>query len=225
MKALDLTGQRFGKLLVTAKIGRKHSGTSIYWLCQCDCGNANEVRASHLREGLIVSCGCHRNEVAAVRRIKHGQASINKGRSREYRSWQSMLERCANPRVNNWHRYAGRGIEVCAAWQSSFENFYADMGPCPIKCSLDRINNELGYSPENCRWATASQQARNRRNSTAVDWLGKKMTLAELAESTGVPYGALHRRIRSLGWPVDRAVNTPTRRERSVYSQNSSQAD
>lgn len=159
---VDISGQRFGRLRVTWPDGRTRSG--IIWTCICDCGAITHIPASRLREGKSGSCGCRTREATATRigaispTFRHGMCE-----SREYRTWASMLKRCTKPGAKAFPYYGGRGIAVCDRWLHSFENFYADMGPKPQGLSIDRINNDGNYEPGNCRWATAKQQAANKR--------------------------------------------------------------
>jgi hypothetical protein len=149
---IDITGHRFGRLVAISHISFQG------WLCRCDCGNETIVQGPNLRNGNSKSCGCLRVELAISRATKHGHAK----KTATYSSWQAMIKRCTNPNTWSWKHYGGRGITVCDRWRYSFENFLADMGEKPEGLTLDRINNELGYSPENCRWATPAEQFRNR---------------------------------------------------------------
>lgn len=148
----DITGQRFGAL-VAIGIDFERDGRHLYWICDCDCGVRKSIRGAHLKAGRIRSCGCWQE----ASRIKHG--SIN---TRAYSSWKNMMQRCTNPKKTGYQNYGGRGISVCDRW-TNFANFFADMGERPLHYSLERKDNNAGYSPENCEWASRSQQNRNMR--------------------------------------------------------------
>jgi hypothetical protein len=163
-KLLNRVGQQFGQLLVVSEAPRRNG--LVYWRCRCCCGNFTIVASSSLR--IVKSCGCLRTE--NLRKIgltnrTHGHTT-RVGDSPTYRSWASMIQRTTNPKAPNYYRYGGRGITVCARWNTemggSFEAFLEDMGERPEGMTLDRNNNNLGYYKENCRWATPSQQQRNK---------------------------------------------------------------
>jgi len=159
---IDITGQRFGRLVVL-RVGKKgRKGIHRKWLCQCDCGNFKETRCSNLRSGSVTSCGCVRKKWLRIR--KHGDAMRTNGKPAvEYLAWNNMRDRCENPKNVGFKYYGGRGIVVCERW-SKYENFLADMGRKPSpKHSLDRIDVDQNYFKENCRWATRDEQNNNRR--------------------------------------------------------------
>jgi hypothetical protein len=164
---VDLTGQTFGRLKVTSRA--PEPGKRVKWICVCECGTQKAVSGTSLVQGGTSSCGCLRNErvtKANLARAKHGQARGHKP-SPEWRSWKSMIDRCTLPSMPNYHLYGGRGITVCDQWRGKdgFAQFYADLGPRPVGCTLDRIATDGNYEPGNCRWATASEQASNRRQT------------------------------------------------------------
>jgi hypothetical protein len=164
-KALkDMAGQKFGRLLVLRRGPTTSSKGAASWICRCECGTERNVLGESLRSGNTQSCGCLQKE--AVRRIsfRHGYAVRNK-RSRAYKAWYHMLDRCSRQANPRYHRYGGRGITVCKRWKK-FENFLADMGEPPAGLSLDRINNDGPYAPDNCRWVTPKEQANNRGKPT-----------------------------------------------------------
>lgn len=122
----------------------------------------------------------------------------------EFRTWQTMMQRCENPKDTHFKNYGARGITVCAHWHA-FKNFYDDMGPRLEGMTIDRIDNNLGYEPSNCRWASLKEQHRNTRRNRSIEYLGKTATLIEWSEQTGIPYGTLAQRLRN-GWSIDRAL-------------------
>lgn len=177
--AIDIAGQRFGRLVAVDRIGTNKHKRAV-WGLLCDCGKVTSCEVTPLRAGKIVSCGCQKSEriaalsktsqsLAAAANRRHGHCgSTHHGavrqRSSEYRTWEAMRARCGNPNNNRYEIYGGRGIRVCERWQSSFENFIADMGRKPTRAhSIDRIDVNGNYEPANCRWATPKEQSANKR--------------------------------------------------------------
>jgi len=157
----DLTGQRFGRWTVVEQAGRNARYQSLY-LCRCDCGASKTVLGSNLSRGLSLSCGCKGG-------LTHGHNRGHRDSSPTYESWRAMLRRCTSPARSDFRYYGGRGITVCERWRI-FKNFLADMGERPPGMTLDRRENNLGYEPDNCRWASSRDQWNNRRKTvrTAV---------------------------------------------------------
>lgn len=163
----DLTGKTFNRLTAQWPAGLR--GAHVCWLTLCVCGNLKVVKGTHLTSALVQSCGCLRvecgKEKAALNfpeHVKHGHAFHGRI-TRTYRTWDSMRQRCLNPRDKKYKDYGGRGILICARWLESFSKFLEDMGEKPIGLSIDRINNDGNYESSNCRWATPLQQRHNQR--------------------------------------------------------------
>lgn len=190
----DLTGRTFGYLDVI-EFSSRHAGKAL-WLCRCRCGTEKVVDGHNLSSGHTTSCGCKRLE-PPPKTILHGLSA-----TRAHRIWRKMLARCNAPSDKAYARYGGRGIKVCERWLD-FANFYADMGDPPDGMSIDRIDNDLGYSPENCRWATSTEQSMNRRCVIVIEQDGLRMTAREWSERLGIKARTIKYRIRA-GWPPER---------------------
>lgn len=186
----DLKEKKFGRLSVVEYDSTNKHGQAI-WRCVCDCGAVRNVLAHNLTCGATVSCGCYFKDTASKSNLKHGL-----GRTRTASIWRDMVARCTNPKVMHFRYYGGRGITVCERWKD-YLNFLADMGECPDFHSIERINNDLGYSPENCKWIPKRLQARNTRNALRFD----EKPLAQIAEETGVNYDTLYYRLKKHGTP------------------------
>lgn len=198
-RRLELVGRIFGRWTVIDKGDMGRNG-QIFWTCRCSCGTERMVLARLLRNGGSSSCGCNR--------IKHGHSN-GRIKSRTYKSWEAMMQRCTNQNASDYHRYGGRGIQICEQW-GSFENFLADMGVRPEGKTLDRIDNLGNYDPDNCKWSTAQEQQQNKRNCPTIEYQGKRVTVASLATSTGVPIKVLKWRLENQ-WDLDTALKSPVR--------------
>ena len=210
MQAVDLTNQRFGRLSVLHRDIVPTSKTR--WWCQCDCGSPPvSVATNKLRSGKTSSCGCYHRERSAEN-IRSLSLTHGMTHTRVYRAWILMKERCCTTKdPEKQANYADRGIEVCERWLESFENFYADMGDPPSEDhSLDRRDNNSGYSPENCRWATRIEQMNNRRVNHVLTFNGQTRTATEWGRSLGILPATILSRIRA-GWSIERALTTKAR--------------
>lgn len=205
-KFIDLSGQRFGRLTVLERAGRDKRGQTL-WLCKCDCGNESIIRSSNLKRGISTSCGCFRNEKTSQRRKIHGQKH-----SRLYTIWGNMKKRCSSPNDPAFKYYGGREITVCVEWEKSFvafrdwalSNGYAD------NLTIDRIDVNGNYCPENCRWADVQTQMNNTRRNHTITFNGETHTLSEWSRLSGINYMSLKTRLRR-GWTIERALTTPTK--------------
>ena len=205
----DLEGREFGHWRVLGFVGKNSHSKSLWW-CECECGTKKPVVAQSLLEGVSISCGCKARELLSERHTTHGHTKrANKGepRSAEYRAWRGMKSRCLDPNNQNAKDYSERGISVSQEWIDSFETFFKDMGPRPSsKHSLDRKDNDKGYSKDNCRWATKAEQSRNRRNNVVLEAFGESKLISAWAKEIGIGQSALSSRLQR-GWCVDCAVS------------------
>jgi len=215
---IDVVNQRFGRLFVLRDSNpvRRASGTERMSVCLCDCGKIKIVRNAHLKYGKILSCGCQNRD----RATKHGCS-----KSKEYKKWSSMISRCVNQRNPKFFIYGGRGINVCERWKD-FRNFFDDMGPCPAGMTLERMDNNLGYCPENCQWETRKHQQRNTRRNHVLTVRGETGCLSELCEKFNIPtgatgYGLVLNRLRR-GWSPERAFFEPIHFTHKYYPRISS---
>lgn len=201
----DLSGQRFGRLVVIGASGLVDRFGKRTWLCECDCGTTTPPLATGaLTSGNTTSCGCWKLENTGDVHRTHG-----KSRTAEYRIWVLMRLRCNNPENDDYHHYGGRGIRVCVEWDQSFEVFLREVGYRPQPgMSINRINNQGNYEPGNVRWATQKEQCRNKRTNHLLTFNGETMCIVEWAERTGVSDRKIWGRIRR-GWTPERTLTTP----------------
>lgn len=208
----DITGAKFGIMTILGYAGpvvHAAGGRSKYWWVKCECGNVRKISASSLKYDGQQSCGCQTGAQIAKSNTTHGKTG-----TLEFAIFYVMRDRCNNPNSVMYKDYGGRGIKVCDRWmehRAGLSNFLADMGPRPSRLhSLDRIDNNKGYSPENCRWATKKEQARNRSNNVFVEFKGKSQCLSAWAEEYGIHQSTLGSRL-GRGWSMDKALSTGIR--------------
>ena len=198
----DLTGQKFNKLTVLELASRN----PVYWKCLCDCGNITYVRPMNLKRNMVKSCGCLHHR---------GNPSHNLSHTRIYRIYKKIKRRCYVKDDPAYKDYGGRGIYMCDEWKESVENFYnwAMQNGYSDNLSIDRIDNNSGYSPENCRWATTKMQCNNRRSNIVVTIGNKTMNVAQWCEELGLNKGSIYSRIEK-GWnPVEALTYTDDARK------------
>lgn len=209
MKALNLVNQKFGRLVVIKKSHRKNN--KVMWECLCDCGKITYVSTYYLTSGKIRSCGCLHKEQLLARSTTHNQRH-----TRLYFIWKGLRQRCNNPNHKQYKDYGGRGIKVCDEWDNHFEAFYEwamangyDKNAKKFECTIDRIDNDKGYSPNNCRWVNRVIQNNNTRANHRVAYNGETHTIAEWARIVDIPYKSLLNRINSYKWSIEKALTTP----------------
>jgi hypothetical protein len=204
----NLIGQRFGMLRVIERTTKSYpcGQKQTHWVCSCDCGNTATICHSNLTkkgEGRI-SCGCQKGRLITEKRTRHGKTGTS-----VYHCWASLKDRCKNPKAKSYRDYGARGITVCERWHL-FDNFLADMGEPPEPgWMIERTDNEKGYSPDNCIWATRIHQQRNTRRNRLITFNGETKTLAEWSEVLKINRRTLAARIDISGWSVPKSFTTP----------------
>lgn len=212
-RRIDLTGQRFGRLVAKCYSGNRHHG-KLLWLCQCDCGNTCEVNANHLAGRGAKSCGCLNRESSA----KTGKNNATHGMKRtpEYRSWIAMKTRCLNKHAGNYQDYGGRGISIFPEWIVSFEAFFAHMGPKPSQdMSIERIDVNGNYEPGNVKWGTLEEQNNNRRDNRRMTAFGETMTISQWARRFGLKSHIIYQRL-NRGWSIEQTLKTPVKAYKAI---------
>lgn len=201
---LNLTGQTFGRWTVIERAPNK--GRHVRWLCRCECGNTGIVNSSNLVSGISRSCGCLQIDTVTTHKLTG---------TPEYGTWTAMKSRCYTKSNVAYPYYGGRGITVCERWLHSFQNFLDDMGHKPTpNHSLDRIDSDGNYCPENCRWADSETQNNNLRSNRHLTFNGKTQTIAQWAREVGLHKNALISRLE-WGWPIEDALTWPAKRGRT----------
>lgn len=217
--AIDITNEKYGMLKVIERQGKTNDGQAL-WKCKCDCGNYYVARGYALRIGKVKSCGCVRYKWIGEKKATHKMTN-----SKIYRTYSSMKNRCYNANEPSYARYGGRGITICPEWlgKNGFVNFmqwsYAngfDENATKTQCSLDRIDNNKGYSPNNCRWANSEIQANNRRSNRLIEFNGEIHTVAEWARILDISADNISRRIDYLGWDINKALTQKVNKNRKI---------
>jgi hypothetical protein len=194
LKILAAPGQRFGRLVVLREVAHP------YYECKCDCGSVVTRNVRNFRRARAsLSCGCYRIQKKTTHGHAHGHI-----KTKTYMSWTNMKTRCMNPQCDRFDYYGGRGITVCPRWLA-FHNFLADMGECPIGMQLERIDNNHGYSKENCVWASRQQQALNRRSNRLLEFNGEKLHITIWSKKLGLRTNTIRDRLKR-GWPMHRVL-------------------
>ena len=201
-RAKNIAGLKFNKLLPIKPIARSSQG--ILWLCKCDCGNTTKLTTGKIISGQTRSCGC----------LWHGDIMHHyMSKTPTHVSWTSMRERCRNKNHINFSNYGGRGISVCGRW-NDFNAFLSDMGERPPGTSIERINNNENYTPENCCWATQTEQMNNMRRNVFLTHDGITLSESQWARKVGISRQVLHYRIHKFGWSAKKALTTKPQKQK-----------
>lgn len=221
-EVMNLVRHTVGRLTVIEQAEDKilPSGRRItMWKCKCECGKIKNIDAQSLRKGSTKSCGCLHNELSAIR-LKKIAEKHGKSETRLYNMWSSMKARCYNTNRKSYNRYGGRGITICDEWFNDFQTFYdwsianGYDGKAPKgQCTLDRIDNNKGYSPENCRWVDVKIQANNTSRNHLIEYKGKKQSLTQWATELGISRKVLEDRINKMNWDIERAFTQPKKEQ------------
>lgn len=200
-KLIDLTGQRFGRWIVLRRAPNNENGTAM-WFCRCDCGKERTVIGRDLRNGKSRSCGCLSSDIASTRLKKYTFRD-----KRLYWIWCAMRKRCSNPNHQFYYVYGGRGITVCQEWAQDFGAFqqWAFANGYRADLTIDRIDNDMGYSPENCRWSSVEEQANNHRNNVKITFWGKTLSISRWARIVGINEQTLRSRV-AAGWTAEQTL-------------------
>lgn len=208
-KMIDITGQKFGRLYVIERDKiKKGRRTGAFWKCRCDCGNIVTVYGYDIRQGSVRSCGCLHHDQLVNRLRSHGMTG-----TRLYRIWQAMIKRCNSPNYERYKDYGGRGITVCEEWHHDFQSFYdwAMSHGYKDDLTIDRIDVNGNYCPENCRWATYKVQGGNTRRIHHMTYKGETHSMIEWSKIKGIKYSTLAARINIYHWDIEKALTTPVK--------------
>jgi hypothetical protein len=208
-RLIDLTGQQFGRLVVIDRAENTKDGKTR-WVCECDCGNRIITRGYLLGSGQTKSCGCLQKEIVSECNTKHGDSF-----KKLYYTWNNIRERTCRQTNPHYKDYGERGIGLCEEWKN-YDNFkkWALSNGYKRGLTIDRIENDKGYFPDNCRWVSMKIQQNNKRNNRIITYNGQTKTLSEWAEHIGISYTALKQRINKLGWSIEKALTTPPRKSK-----------
>lgn len=214
MVAYDLKGQTFGRLKVIRSYGLDKHNRKL-WACECECGNTVVVNSSHLVSGHTKSCGCLQKDLVIKNNTTHGGTH-----DRLYVVWRNIKRRCENPKDNSYRFYGGKGVKVCNEWQD-YSNFRKwaiqsgyDKNAKIYDCTIDRIDSEKDYSPDNCRWISIAEQQSNRKDTHHVELNGETYTFVQLSSICGIPAKILNQRIIHYKWPIEKAMNVPYKKRK-----------
>lgn len=200
-KIIDLTGKRYGRLVVQARLPYKSRRRSAMWATLCDCGKELHIASEYLRSGNTQSCGCLKLDLLKKRNNKHCLSCTS-----EYKIWKGIIQRCTNPNYHCYPDYGGRGIQVCTRWRNSFECFFSDMGARPSeKHSIERRDNDGNYAPENCLWILNSQQQLNTRRNRYITFNTERKPISHWARELGISRIQILRRLRR-GLPIEEVL-------------------
>lgn len=218
-KFIDLTGQRFGRLTFVSRAKNKaenYGSVRAAWNCVCDCGEKRVVTSHDLRNGNTKSCGCYKNNVTSKRNVLTKTTHGGHG-TRLYKIWCGMKDRCYCENVPYYKNYGGRGISVCDDWKDDFPTFqkWAISHGYSDNLTLDRIDVNGDYSPDNCRWVTMKVQGRNRRTNRLIEYNGENKAVSEWAEIFGIQSATLLGRI-DAGWEIERALTQPVDKRKGI---------